>query len=147
MPTTLYHRTLSQFLQGLPAQPVHIAGLSFTTPALLSSYTPHKGSGVYVWLSPPGDPRALGTVVFSGMAEDLAKWDFDRQNALDKWQQMGRSQTELSVAVHHLPHASRAELMAVEQRLVALLHPTLNRRASNDSQQFDAFDYKRSNEF
>ena len=139
---SVYHRTLSQFLQGLPAQPVHIAGISFTTPSPLSSYTPHKGSGVYVWMAPPGDPREMGTVIFAGMADDLAKWDFDRQNALDKWQQMGRSQTELTVAMHHLPNASKAELMAVEQRLVALLRPLLNQRASNDSQQIEAFDLK-----
>jgi hypothetical protein len=75
------------------------------------------------------------------MADDLAKWDFDRQNALDQWEQMGHSQTELTVAVHHLPRASKAELMAVEQRLIALLHPMLNQRASNDSQQLEAFNY------
>lgn len=138
----LYHRTLSQFLHGLPAQPVHIAGISFTTPAPLSSFTPHKGSGVYVWMSPPGDPRAIGPVIFAGMAEDLAKWDFDRQDALDKWEAMGHSQTELTVAVHHLPRASKAELMAVEQRLLALLHPLLNERASNDSQSIEAFAYQ-----
>jgi hypothetical protein len=140
----LYHRTLSQFLQGLPAQPVHIAGISFTTPAPLSSYAPHKGGGVFVWMSPPGDPRALGRVVFAGMAEDLTKWDFDRQAALDRWQQMGRSQTELTVAVHHLPRASKAELMALEQRLLALLSPQLNQCASNDSQQIEAFAYSQN---
>ena len=37
--------------------------------------------------------------------------------------------------------ASKAELMAVEQRLIALLHPLLNQRASNDSQQVEAFNY------
>ena len=139
---SLYHRTLSQFLQGLPAQPVHIAGISFTTPAPLPSFTPQKGSGVYVWMAPPGDPRAAATVVFAGMSDDLAKWDFDRQNALDKWEQMGHSQTELTVAVHHLPNASKAELMAVERRLVALLHPLLNHRASNDSQTIEAYELK-----
>jgi hypothetical protein len=137
----LYHRTLTQFLQGLPAQPVHIAGISFTTPELMSSFAAHKGSGVYVWLAPPSDPRALGPVVFAGLSDDLAKWDFDRQRALDKWEQMGRSQTELTFAVHHLPRASKAELMAVEQRLLALLNPMLNQRASNDPQQFEAFTY------
>ena len=138
-----HHRTLSQFLQGLPAQPEHIAGISFTTPELLSSCTPHRGSGVYLWMAPPGGAKkgVLGPVVFAGMAEDVARWDIDRQRAMDKWEDLGHSRDELTMAVHHLPRASKAELMALEQRLVALLTPELNQRASNDSQAVEAFAY------
>lgn len=138
----LYHRTLSQFLLGLPAQPAHIAGISFTTPAPLASHTPHKGSGVYVWMAPAEDPRSLGSVVFAGMAEDLSKWDDERHRALDRWQGLGHTKAELSVAVHHMPHATRAELMALEHRLIALLAPALNAGALNDSQQLNGLHYK-----
>jgi hypothetical protein len=139
----LYHRTLSQFLLGLPAQPAHIAGISFTTPAPLADHTPHKGSGVYVWIAPPGDPRAQGSVVFAGMADDLARWDEERSRALARWLELGHTKAELSVAVHHMPHATRAELMALEHRLIALLAPVLNAGALNDSQQLDGLRYQR----
>ena len=129
-------RTLSQFLHGLPAEPVHIAGISFTKPEPLSSCHPHHGCGVYVWIASPGGTvnGNLGPVVFAGTAQDVAKWDFDRQHALEKWEGQGHSQAELAMAVHYLLNASKAELMAVEQRLVALLSPSLNVGASNDAQ-------------
>ncbi len=138
---TASHRTLSQFLQGLPAQPVHIAGISFTTPDPLETCKPHRGGAVFVWTTTPdGSGNGIGKVVYAGMAEDVSRWDLDQQRALDRWEQLGRAKAELAVAVHHLPRASKAELMAVERRLVALLTPELNQRASNDSQAFEAFE-------
>lgn len=122
------HRTLAQLLQGLPLEPVSIAGISFTRPEPLASYAPHHGSGVYVWLAPQGGMFA-GTrppLVYVGTAPDLAHWDADRQGALQRWESLGRSQHELTTAVHHLPRALPAELHAIEKRLVDLLCPMLN---------------------
>jgi hypothetical protein len=132
-------RTWSQFLQGLPAQPLHIAGISFTEPQPLDAGKPHRGSAVFVWLAPPNESgNGVGRVVYAGMADDVSKWDLDQQRALDRWEDAGHGKAELAMAVHYLPRASKAELMAVEQRLVALLAPTLNERALNDSQAFKA---------
>jgi hypothetical protein len=139
----LYHRTLSQFLLGLPAQPAYIAGISFTTPTPLADHAPHKGSGVYVWMASPGDPPAPGSVVFAGMADDLSRWDAERSRALARWLELGHAKAELSVAVHYMPHARRAELMALEHRLIALLAPKLNAGALNDSQQLNGLQYQR----
>jgi hypothetical protein len=136
------HRTLSQFLQGLPAQPVHIAGISFTEPEPLESCKPHRGAAVFLWLTPDdGTGNAMGKVVYAGQAEDISKWDLDRQRAMDQWEDAGHTPAELSVALHYLVRASKAELMAVEQRLIALLSPQLNARASNDSQAFRPFEF------
>jgi len=46
------------------------------------------------------------------------------QHALEKWKELGHSEQELFVAVHHMPDALESELASVEQRLIALLHPS-----------------------
>ena len=122
------YQKIAQLLHVQPDEPVHIAGMSFTRPEQLAAYSPTHASGVYAWVLQP-DPQLNGRrpeVVFAHKARDLATLDSESQHALEKWKELGHSEQELFVAVHHMPDAMESELASVEQRLIALLHPMLN---------------------
>jgi hypothetical protein len=129
------YQKIAQMLHVLPSEPLHIAGMSFTKPAPLTAYTPPPVSGVCAWVALPANGAVArieaGNVVYAHGSRDLSVPDAEVRQALSKWKELGHSEQELHVVVHHMPRALDVNLRSVERRLVELLFPVLNQSTTH----------------